>query len=192
MILTARFASRGIVTVALGVALTACAPGTPSTSPSVVSTNTPTVAGPLTPSQSQTPTPSISAEEAAVRKLIGETMYATQDAVASDYSIPLDTLHQVMSGALVDQRLQVYFKYRGASYKQTGRISSEVRSVTSAASGAHVVRACVDTSAMGLVDKTGKSMKSTASPPRVLHEFEVIYDRGAYKATSDTPVAATC
>lgn len=126
-----------------------------------------------------------------MRKLIGVTLYETEDAVASDYSVKLDALHQVMLGDLVDERLTMYLKYRDAGYKQTGRTLAEVVSVASA-NGTFTVRACVDISKSDVLDKTGKSVVWAGSPKKVLHEFQVVNDRGAYKANSDAAVAATC
>jgi len=130
-------------------------------------------------------------EEAAVRTLISKTLYETQDAVASDYNVPIDTLHQVMTGRLVDERMTLHQKYREAGLKQTGMISSVVLSLTGARD-AFVVRACVNTSQRDLIDKAGKSHVAVGGPTKVLHEFHVVLDKGTYKATSDEPVEATC
>jgi hypothetical protein len=189
-----RFVAVGVALLVLGGALAGCADGPASPSSSaVLPTGSSTTSTPMASASSASPMPSASfgPEEAAVRKLIGVTLYETQDAVASDYSIKLDALHQVMIGDLVNERLDLYLKYRDSGYKQTGHITAEVRSVATAKS-VFTVRACVDGSQSDVLDKAGKSVVWSGSPKKVLHEFQVISDRGAYKATSDKSVSATC
>lgn len=169
-------------------ALAGCGGVTVTPSPSASIAATPT---PLITSATPTPTPSVNPEEAAVRTLIGKTLYETQDAVASDYGVQLDTLHQVMTGDLVDTQLQLYFKYRSLGYKQTGHVRADVRSVVQQ-KDAFTVRACVDMSQRDVVDKTGKSMIVTGGPRKLMHEFRVVNERGAYKATADAVVESAC
>lgn len=182
-----RASALAVAVVGLTVSGCGSSPGSPS-----VSSPSPSMQGTPTPqSSASSASPSFSGEDAAVRRLIGQTLYETQDAVASDYTVELNALHQVMTGKLVDERLQLYAKYRSAGQKQTGHIAAEVLSVSTVGK-THVVRACVDTSRMDVVDKTGASVMWKDSPHRVLHEFEVVNDRGAYKAASDKSVAASC
>ncbi len=170
--------------VLLGGCTSSPQPGTPTpTTGSTASTASPSIA-------TTTPTASLSPEETAVRKLIGETLYETQDAVAAG-TAELDALHQVMTLPLVNERLDLYAKYRNRGYKQTGRISSEVRSVIAVSSGKYTAQACLDTSQIAMVDKTGAQLPG-GGPTRLLHKYDVINDRGAFKASSDTVVETTC
>lgn len=172
---------------ALLVALVGCSPvatpaATASPSPSATAT---------TASVTPTATQSYSAGEQEARELVGVRYYEVQDQVASDYTVSLNALYQVMGTPLVEKQLSLLQKNRVAKLTQDGRIKAEVRSVQPEGTNGFRVEACVDTSAVVLRDSAGKAVSSNKYP-RVLHTFELKPVTGALRAVSNEATATAC
>lgn len=171
-----------VVAMALGGCVSRPAP-TPSSTP------TPSLP-PTTPTLTVTPTPTFSAVQRPAADAVVR-FFDVLNRVASDPTVPLDELHQVATGELVDERLRIYFHYRQVGVSQVGDVIFAVRSVAGD-QAPFMVDVCVDIRESDLRDKDGNSVVSPESPPLVLHRVTVERYGDQFRVVADEPVETQC
>lgn len=172
------------VAVLVATSLGGCVP-TPEPSPTPTVTPTPSV----TPSETPTPTPTLSSTEKAAADAVLR-FFHVQNRVATDDAVPLDDLHTVAKGDLLDERLRHYQRSRANGRKQVGDAVAEVREVS--AGSPTTVLVCLDTTGADVVDSDGKSVVPAGNPTRVLHRLTVDKVSGAVYAFTDEVVETSC
>lgn len=180
-------------TVGTGIAaafLLAACTGDSDTRPS---SNSPSLS--VTSSASSTPTPSTSSpatpEEEAQRVIVA--YWSALDVLASNPDKSLSDLNVVARAQALRQWQRNLTEMRGQGVKQVGSVV--VRDTTAtfdAASSLYTVTACIDVSAVNVIDKAGKSVVLATREPRVRYTYKIQRDTDQYFVVEDLLVGKPC
>lgn len=175
--------------IAAAFLLTACSGngGTPQASSSQPSS--------VTSSASSTPTPSTSAaataEEEAQQAIVA--YWAALDALASDPDKSLSDLNVVARDQALAQWQRNLTDLRGAGRTRVGNVVVRDSQATfDQASSLYTVTACIDVSAVNVIDKDGKSVVLATREPRVRYSYKVQRDADQYFVVEDLLQGKPC
>ena len=165
--MTNRTKTLGCAMIASVTLLVGCINTTP---PAPSPTTTPSLTP--TPTPSATPTPTLSVEQQAAANAVVK-FYEVADQIAINTEVDLNSLYEVSGGELVQEYLKDLQMMRVRGWKQAGTTGVEVTRVNGGEEP-YRVEACVDTSAIDVIDGAGKSLVAPGGSTRVLYNFEVV------------------
>lgn len=187
IVTTVAFAAAGVLSACSG---NDPAPPSPTPAPSLA-TPAPTAATP-TPTPVLTPTPTVTLDAGqAEAAAVVERYVGLMDRIAADRTIPLDSLYEAASGEAARGQLRALQQLHVNEFIWTGTTAVEIRDVTGE-DASYDVEACLDTSAIEVVDQEGRSVAAPDEPATTLWRYTVQDISGRLLVMEEEAIAQPC